>query len=552
MSKPTIYSILLLTTVLLGGCGQSPERVASTDGNDVEPSSQTDGAPAETSGDTTEPDDDSEEIIEPQTSEPEISQELRNELSQLSVFVNLGSEGWSIGANYVNDQDAALQAADQLSPWYSIEIGANATDEHLQLLGQHRGLQIVSIESNNRISDAGLAHLAKLTNLRDLTIQPAEKVTAAGITSLAPLTNLETLFLRDVALDEDSASVLENFTKLRSLTLINCNLTDAALASLANLTNLEYLAIDENNIGGEGLQHLSKLTKLRTLMLGYNETAQGARLDFNKHGKHITGLTNLESLGLSAIDLNDDGLAHVAHLTKLWSLDIDQTDVKGSGLVYLMRCKKLKLIEFYSPEFNGMGIQHLAKCKELRRLDLKYTAVGDDALREIAKIQQLTELILPPYGYLYGEKFWQDLHSDDLTDEGLIEVAKLKNLKRLRISGGGITDRGMKSLAGLSNLSHLALEVLPNVKGECLEELSALTQVTELDLADTGVTDENLQHLAEFNNVTNLHLPKDASDAALDSVVGLSKLQFLYIGKKISQEAIDKLKKAKPKLMVIQ
>ena len=82
-----------------------------------------------------------------------------------------------------------------------------------------------------------------------------------------------------------------------------------------------------------------------------------------------------------------------------------------------------------------------------------------------------------------------------LTDAGLKQLAGLKALKSLNLSGTKVTDAGLKHLAGLKALQ-------------------------KLDLEDTKVTDAGLKHLAGLKALRRLHL----EDTTVTNA-GISKLK---------------------------
>ena len=77
--------------------------------------------------------------------------------------------------------------------------------------------------------------------------------------------------------------------------------------------------------------------------------------------------------------------------------------------------------------------------------------------------------------------------NEEITDAGLKELAGLKNLQRLDLSGTKITDAGLKELAGLKSLQ-------------------------TLDLAATQVTDAGLKELAGLKSLQSLNLARHEGD----------------------------------------
>lgn len=556
-----LFSVAVLSFgLLLTGCGSSTDPEVPQNSNSEAISR------AEDAHDTTATTDEDNPLVKADPSQPpEISQDLRADLSKHSVFIEWSEGGWVINLDYAKDFDAAFAAAEQLSPWTAVRMdqavidesntiqpSTALTDEHLERVGKKSALQSVSFGFNKNITDVGVSHLAGLTNLRDLNIGHSENVSAQGVVSLSPLVGLETLNVNKIPLNAAAVATIAEFKGLRSLRVEGCEITDDTIAPLAELVGLEELRLGHNQILGPGLKHLAGLRKLTTLDLGSNKR-DDVKLDFAANGDYITGLSNLEEIDISFIDVGDTGLRHFSKMPALQFLDISAARVTGDGLQHLADARMLEKIEILDEAFDGVGLQHLAGCSKLTTLDLSKAGIGDEGMKDVAQLQQLTRLDLPPYGSqggIYPGSFWRDPQSDYFTDASLTEIAKLKNLKRVWISGGGVTDKGMSKLAALEKLEHVGFGTLPNVKGDCLSDLAALSKIDNLDLEHTAITDENLVHLATFEKLTSVKLPSAATDAALKSLTNLKQLQFVYVGRKISQEAIAELKKAQPALIV--
>jgi Leucine-rich repeat (LRR) protein len=93
-------------------------------------------------------------------------------------------------------------------------------------------------------------------------------------------------------------------------------------------------------------------------------------------------------------------------------------------------------------KITDVGLKEVAKLRQLTLLDLTGTQITDAGLKEVAKLQKLTRL---------------DLGTTKITDAGLKEVAKLENLAVLSLGYTKITDGGLKDIAKLQNLTVLKL-----------------------------------------------------------------------------------------------
>ena len=88
------------------------------------------------------------------------------------------------------------------------------------------------------------------------------------------------------------------------------------------------------------------------------------------------------------------------------------------------------------------------KLNQLKKLHLQDTKITDTGLKEVAKLKQLTSLNL----------YCSEISSSQITDAGLMEVGTLTNLTMLNLDGQKkITDKGLKELAKLTKLRELHL-----------------------------------------------------------------------------------------------
>ena len=88
------------------------------------------------------------------------------------------------------------------------------------------------------------------------------------------------------------------------------------------------------------------------------------------------------------------------------------------------------------------------KLNQLKKLHLQDTKITDTGLKEVAKLKQLTSLNL----------YCSEISSSQITDAGLMEVGTLTNLTMLNLDGQKkITDKGLKELAKLTKLRALHL-----------------------------------------------------------------------------------------------
>ena len=130
-------------------------------------------------------------------------------------------------------------------------------------------------------------------------------------------------------------------------------------------------------------------------------------------------------------------------------------------------------------------------------LNLANDNITDEGLKQVATLKNLTRLSLE--------------HCKQYTDVSLKEVAKLKNLTYLQLDYAKITDVGLKEVAKLNNLTELWVSYI-DITDEGLKEIAKLKKLTKLknltrlDLGYHKITDDGLKELAKLENLTSLNL----------------------------------------------
>ncbi|HEX5399769.1 MAG TPA: hypothetical protein VFY06_12065, partial [Verrucomicrobiae bacterium] len=177
--------------------------------------------------------------------------------------------------------------------------------------------------------------------------------------------------------------------------------------------------------------------------------------------------TNVVSIYLGT-KTDDELLAKLKALPKLRELDIEAT-------------------KFITPQ----GLAHLAELPALEKLKLYAVnegaaRLGDAALNVVSQIQTLRDLSVKECG---------------VTDDGMRSLEGMTQLTALSLGGNQITDVGVKFLAGLTNLQQLDLSQTMwvqshmQISDEGLKYLSNLTALRDLSLGGlANVTDDGLKH----------------------------------------------------------
>ena len=309
-----------------------------------------------------------------------------------------------------------------------------------------------------RASDDDLAHLGKWKNLRTLRLLSA--VTDRGVRHLKALPQLRTLWIR-ARVSNDGMRELGSLSELRELHLRLPTPTGEASASpvsdlgLCELGRLSYLrslhltfaGTSSAITGARWIDELARLQSLRVLCLDNAESLAEEYL------AELGRLSALEELfiagdarrnGRGKVEVTDAVLRRLGNLRRMRVLHLSDTCVTDDAIAYLLPLSCLTTLSLQSSaNFTASGVCHLGGLKELRRLDLTGSGVTNEGLAGITGLRHLEHLALD--------------HTD-VGDEGLLHLKGLKQLKWLSLGGcERVTNKGIAHLRGLENLRYLYL-----------------------------------------------------------------------------------------------
>lgn len=148
-------------------------------------------------------------------------------------------------------------------------------------------------------------------------------------------------------------------------------------------------------------------------------------------------------------------------------------------------------VDLHATRVDDADLLHLKQIKDLKFLALGGNDLTDKGIRAVAELPQLTLLNL--------------INLFEVTDLGLDKIADVGTLERLTLNGLNITDRGLKRFGRLHNLKHLDLRSLP-ITDEALKVLKTLKQLEELDLSKTKITDLGCAELVDLPALKLLNL----------------------------------------------
>jgi hypothetical protein len=140
----------------------------------------------------------------------------------------------------------------------------------------------------------------------------------------------------------------------------------------------------------------------------------------------------------------------------------------------------------------------------LSGLELTNTGVTDAGLRHLAGLTHLSDLRIGNIDPRHAIP-GATLPLNKITDAGLVHLKGLTTLRVLNLGGLPVTDAGLDAIKNLPNLGGLYLD-RTKVSGPGLGRLKSLPGLAVLYLDGSAVTDEGLGHLKGAGNLQSLSL----------------------------------------------
>src|SRR5262249_13938719 len=197
-----------------------------------------------------------------------------------------------------------------------------------------------------------------------------------------------------------------------------------------------------------------------------------------------------------AADGSDGGMPPIAQRTGLRSLDLSHTMLEDVGLENLPALTELEELYLGGDMITGINLNFLKLLPRLRKLSLNGVQrrnagacwtprITDLDLDTISLLSGLEELDLGVgIGLGRGGKPAATGGGNcrltgglQISDLGLAKLAKLKNLRRLNVSGARVTPVGLKALGGLA-LERLSLWNCASLDDQAAEVLAAIPTLT--------------------------------------------------------------------------
>jgi hypothetical protein len=138
-----------------------------------------------------------------------------------------------------------------------------------------------------------------------------------------------------------------------------------------------------------------------------------------------------------------------------------------------------------------------------------------------------------------------------ITDQGLMNISELKQLRVLALNGTGITGSGLRHIRSCRELEGLTLDDTP-LTDQGLAHLEQLPKLEWLHLSNTKVTDKGLTHLTHLESLEDLQIRNtNVTDEGLEYLAKLTRLKCVLLGgTRVTSEGCARLQQALPNCRV--
>ena len=309
-------------------------------------------------------------------------------------------------------------------------------------------LQTLILDYAISMRDPATEHIQHMTSLTRLDLLHATELTNRGVGRLGQLTRLRQLSLRGArGCTDEGMGFVKNLPDLESICLYSC-FGITSLDFLSGATGLAHLDLGFcEELTPSSLTMLQNLPSLSTLNVSRIPAVSGRLLGLLKRSTNLTDLNLAECMRVG-----DEGLKHLREMPQLRSLNLHSLHhIHDEGLRNLEHHHSLTRLELSTcMSLTNSGLLSLRQMTDLQHLGLNLIrGLSHEGLRNIQHIKSLKSLNL---GGCLG-----------ITDADLPIIGGFTNLRKLDIDCNRLTDEGLTSLRGLTDLEKLTLPMKPEI-----------------------------------------------------------------------------------------
>jgi WD40 repeat protein len=246
---------------------------------------------------------------------------------------------------------------------------------------------------------------------------------------------------------------------------------------------------------------------------------------------HLAAIPQLEELTINAQDVTDAGMRHLARSKSLRKLSLFRTEkVTDEGIKALAALPRLRSLFLYLAKVKGPVFEAFVDSKTLQSITLNFVnGLTDEILKDLGKLENLNDL-----------KIGFQIYQKKLTTAGIKAIVDRHMPAKFEFPVELIDD---DLLVSLVSKGWLYGPVPPGIEDR---KPATPADVTSIDLGSSKVTDKGVKSLLGFTNVKSLSLQETGvTDETLKSLATFKKLESMYLAKtKVSAAGLDAISAA--------
>lgn len=203
---------------------------------------------------------------------------------------------------------------------------------------------------------------------------------------IAKMRSVSTLILSDCTFDPQSLCRLKNLP-LTVVDLSGTDVDDQSMQCLAKITTIRKLNLSDTKCSGKAIATLQPLQDLIELDLGGTRTT-------DEDIKSLAALP-IERLSLSATLVTNDGMKTLSELKRLYRLDVSRMAINREGIESLLAVKGLTELLLKSSNLHDEDIPSILRHSKWIRLNLDENPITDKGVLQLAKLKNLQQLSIP-------------------------------------------------------------------------------------------------------------------------------------------------------------
>ena len=343
------------------------------------------------------------------------------------------------------------------------------------------------------------------------------------LNDISAVNSIRSVTLKQLTCSDELMSVIVGLPNLRSVSCVGCTISDKQLSLLQN-TQLQAIDLSDTTGPIDGLAALGQ---------------QQSLVSFACHGCRWFA---------------DDDLRLLCSFPKIREIDISETSITDNRLESLKFCAELGRVDLSScDQLIDVSLRQLEFCKSLTSIRIYGVPV---ALSSAAEFQAARPAVRLAYDQALARDFvrlMQELSTAKVTTgvsiesppspaaTGLIQTLKielqsardisvlkyLSQLKALQLTGPGVEDSVVPTIAAMRNLRSLDLSQ-SRISESAFSEMPVFQHMAAVSLVDTQVSEATLRWLAALPKLGSLDLSgATIAGSAIDAPLTFSNLKYL-------------------------